>query len=86
MCLYSSVVLGGTNDKFAGRGNKSRWELSETTLRENPELQHFFQQQTDMTSQENRDFFDSRARDAATSQDANNLYLRRWDNSFWTNK
>ena len=73
-------------DKFAGRGNKSRWELSETTLRENPELQHFFQQQTDMTSQENRDFFDSRARDAATSQDANNLYLRRWDNSFWTNK
>ena len=73
-------------DKFAGRGNKSRWTLAETTLRANPELQHFFQQQTDMTSQENRDFFDSRARDAATSQDANNVYLKRWDNAFWTNK
>ena len=73
-------------DKFAGRGNKSRWTLDEATLRENSELQHFFQQQTDMISQENRDFFDSRARDAATSQDLNNLYLKRWDNSFWTNK
>jgi len=73
-------------DKFAGRGNKSRWTLAEKTLRGNPELQHFFQQQTDMTSQENRDFFDSRARDAATSQATNNVYLKRWDNSFWTNK
>jgi len=73
-------------DKFAGRGNKSRWELGETALRGNPELQHFFQQQTDMTSQENRDFLDSRARDAATSQDVTNVYLKRWDNGFWTNK
>jgi len=73
-------------DKFAGRGNKSRWTLPEATL-QNKELQHFFQQQTDMVSQENRDFFDSRARDAATSIDANRVYLKRWDNpSHWTNK
>ena len=73
-------------DKFAGRGNKSRWTLSETTLRSNPELQHFYQQQTDMTSQENRDFFDGRARDAATSYTDTNTYLKRFDNQFWTNK
>jgi len=74
-------------DKFAGRGNKSRWTLSDAAVQANPELQHFFQQQTDMVSQENRDFFDSRARDAATSIDANRVYLKRWDNpSHWTNK
>jgi len=72
-------------DKFAGRGNKSRWTIAEETLRDNPELQHFFQQQTDMISQENRDFFDSRARDAKTSLSAQNMYLKNWDNSVYNN-
>ena len=80
-------------DKFAGRGNKSRWTtesgngLTEAILRDNSELQHFYQQQTDMVSQENRDFFDSRARDAATSYGTSNMYLKRWDNTeHWNQK
>ena len=80
-------------DKFAGRGNKSRWTsesgnpLTEKLLRDNSELQHFYQQQTDMVSQENRDFFDSRARDAGTSFASSNMYLKRWDNPLhWTQK
>ena len=72
-------------DKFAGRGNKSRWTIAEETLRDNPELQHFFEQQTDMISQENRDFFDSRARDAKTSLSTPNMYLKNWDNSVYNN-
>ena len=70
-------------DKFAGRGNKSRWTIAEDQLRDNPELQHFFQQQTDMVSQENRDFFDARARDAKTSLSTPNMYLKNWDNSVY---
>merc|ERR1719220_2075990 len=54
-------------DKFAGRGNLSRSTIDKATLQNNSELQHFFQHQTDMVSQENRDFFDGRARDAQTS-------------------
>jgi len=71
-------------DKYAGRGNKSRSNIPEAQLRGNTELQHFFQQQTDMVSQENRDFFDSRATDAQTSLLNSGMYLKRYDNpTFW---
>ena len=74
-------------DKFAGRGNLSRSTIDKATLNGNSELQHFFQHQTDMVSQENRDFFDGRARDAQTALANSNMYLRRYDNNeFWTNK
>ena len=73
-------------DKFAGRGNLSRSTIDKATLNGNSELQHFFQHQTDMVSQENRDFFDGRARDAQTALSNSNMYLRRYDNNdFWTN-
>lgn len=72
-------------DKFAGRGNKSRWTMSDDQLRDNPELQHFFQQQTDMVSQENRDFFDSRAKDSKTSLANQYMYLKNWDNTVYNN-
>jgi hypothetical protein len=72
-------------DKFAGRGNLSRSTIDKATLQNNSELQHFFQHQTDMVSQENRDFFDGRARDAQTSIANSKMYLRRYDNNdFWT--
>ena len=72
-------------DKFAGRGNKSRWAAgNRDVMNGNTELQHFFQQQTDMVSQENRDFFDSRAKDARTTYNNANMHLRRYDNNdFW---
>jgi len=77
-------------DKYAGRGNNSR-TVSENRLlmKDNKELQHFFQHQTDMVSQENRDFFDGRAKDAATAiagatNTGMNIYLARHDNDdFW---
>jgi len=73
-------------DKFAGRGNKSRSTIAKATLQGNSELQHFFQHQTDMVSQENRDFFDGRATDAQTGIANTNMYLRRYDNNaFWAN-
>jgi len=73
-------------DKFAGRGNLSRSNIDKTTLQGNTELQHFFQHQTDMVSQENRDFFDGRAKDAQTAVANANMYLRRYDNdAFWSN-
>lgn len=73
-------------DKFAGRGNLSRTTIDKAILQGNTELQHFFQHQTDMVSQENRDFFDGRARDAGTGIANTNMYLRRYDNNaFWTN-
>ena len=72
-------------DKFAGRGNLSRSTIDKATLQNNSELQHFFQHQTDMVSQENRDFFDGRAKDAQTSIANSKMYLRRYDNNdFWT--
>jgi len=72
-------------DKYAGRGNKSRWvHANKAVMKDNPELQHFFQQQTDMVSQENRDFFDGRAKDAATNLSSPNMHLKRYDNTdFW---
>jgi len=88
-------------DKYAGRGNKSRQNTANwAAMKNNKELQHFFQQQTDMVSQENRDFFDRRVMDAAsawtgagdsgssgTEFTAVPTYLRRYDNTdFWTNK
>merc|ERR1712227_514971 len=74
-------------DKFAGRGNLSRSTIDKATLNGNSELQHFFQHQTDMVSQENRDFFDGRARDAQTAVDYANVHLKRYDNTaFWTYK
>merc|ERR1712227_713268 len=74
-------------DKFAGRGNLSRSTIDKATLNGNSELQHFFQHQTDMVSQENRDFFDGRARDAQTALDYANVHLKRYDNTaFWTYK
>jgi hypothetical protein len=72
-------------DKFAGRGNKSRWTMSDDQLKDNPELQHFFQQQTDMVSQENRDFFDSRAKDSKTSLNNQYMHLKNWDNTVYNN-
>jgi len=39
-----------------------------------------------MVSQENRDFFDGRARDAQKAVANSNMYLRRYDNNaFWAN-
>merc|ERR1712227_562777 len=74
-------------DKFAGRGNLSRSTIDKAILQGNSELQHFFQHQTDMVSQENRDFFDGRARDAQTAVDYANVHLKRYDNTaFWTYK
>lgn len=72
-------------DKFAGRGNMSRWQAANReAMNNNSELQHFFEHQTDMVSQENRDFFDGRAKDAKTAVASGNMYLRRYDNdAFW---
>jgi hypothetical protein len=53
-------------DKYAGRGNRSRYNYINNAFpaNNNQYFQHFFEHQTDLISQENRDFFDARAHDA----------------------